>query len=231
MKSRGVPTALLLAHLLISAVTLSLQLQLVGSSPGPTISVAPAEHFAVLNQTFQIHIEVSNASDVYGWGLKLRWNATLLDAVNVTEGDFLSRGGDTYFFSKINNTAGYMQVGCTLLGNVSGVDGQGSLALLHFYPETPGVCILDLFDTKLVNSQIQLTPHGTSDGIVRVPIPGDVNIDGVVDIFDAVTVALAFGAAPSDLNWNPDADVTGDDLIDIFDMVVVALRFGQTAWH
>jgi hypothetical protein len=195
------------------------------------MSVSPPAHCAGVNQTFPIHIEVSNASDVYGWGFKLRWNATVLDAVNVTEGDFLSRAGNTYFFAMMNNTAGYLQVGCTLLGNVSSVDGQGSLAVVHFCPVTPGVSALDLYETKLVNPQIQLTPHDTCDGIVHVPSPGDLNTDGVVDIFDAVTVALAFGATPSDLNWNPEADITGDDLVDIFDLVVVALHFGEAAWH
>jgi hypothetical protein len=57
--------------------------------------------------------------------------------------------------------------------------------------------------------------------------PGDVNFDGVVDILDAVTVALAFGATPSDPHWNRSADVNGDLTVDLFDLAPVALHFGE----
>ncbi len=65
-----------------------------------------------------------------------------------------------------------------------------------------------------------------TDGWVSVAIPGDVNADGIVDIFDCVIVALAFGSNPDDPNWNANADINGDYLIDIFDLVVVALWYG-----
>ena len=57
--------------------------------------------------------------------------------------------------------------------------------------------------------------------------PGDINDDGAVDIFDCVTIALAFGSAPSYPNWNPIADVNHDELVDIFDISTVAIHFGE----
>jgi hypothetical protein len=63
-------------------------------------------------------------------------------------------------------------------------------------------------------------------GFVR--IPGDINGDGAVDIFDAAIVALAFGAEGGDANWNPNADIFTDGLVDIFDIAIVALHFGET---
>jgi parallel beta-helix repeat protein len=65
------------------------------------------------------------------------------------------------------------------------------------------------------------------DGWVFVAMPGDVNADGIVDIFDCVIVALAFGSKPGDINWNPVADINNDNIVDIFDIVVVALHFGE----
>ena len=59
-------------------------------------------------------------------------------------------------------------------------------------------------------------------------LPGDINNDGTVDIFDCVVVALAFGSKPGDPNWNPVADINNDNIVDIFDIVVVALHFGET---
>jgi hypothetical protein len=67
-----------------------------------------------------------------------------------------------------------------------------------------------------------------TDGWVFVAMPGDVNADGIVDIFDIATVALAFGSTPSEPNWNPVADINNDGIVDIFDIVVVALHFGET---
>jgi hypothetical protein len=61
---------------------------------------------------------------------------------------------------------------------------------------------------------------------IQVTGNGDLNGDLIVDIFDIVTIALAFGAVSNDTNWWPNADVVQDYIIDIFDLVSVALRFG-----
>jgi len=60
-----------------------------------------------------------------------------------------------------------------------------------------------------------------------LPIPGDIVIDDLVDIFDLVKVAVAFGAVPGDGNWDRIADIVYDGLIDIFDVVTVATHFGE----
>jgi len=60
-----------------------------------------------------------------------------------------------------------------------------------------------------------------------VPSP-DFNNDGIIDIFDIVRMALAFGSVPGMPNWDPYVDLNQDGIIDIFDLVVVALRFGET---
>ena len=50
------------------------------------------------------------------------------------EGSFLNGSGNIFIVSKTNNTAGYVLVGCTLLGNISGVDGSTKgLAKINVY--------------------------------------------------------------------------------------------------
>jgi hypothetical protein len=66
------------------------------------------------------------------------------------------------------------------------------------------------------------------DGWVVVAMPGDINADGIVDIFDCVRIALAFSATPHDPNWDPNADIDNSNLIDIFDLVIVAIHFAET---
>lgn len=54
---------------------------------------------------------------------------------------------------------------------------------------------------------------------------GDINQDGVVDIYDLVIIAIDFGKIVPPCN--PVADVNGDGAIDIFDIALVALDFGS----
>ena len=65
--------------------------------------------------------------------------------------------------------------------------------------------------------------------MLAVVAPGDINADGLVDIFDIVRVAVAFSSTPISPSWDPNADINGDGTIDIFDIVVVALHFGETS--
>jgi len=66
-----------------------------------------------------------------------------------------------------------------------------------------------------------------TDGVVRVVIAGDINGDGIVDIFDALALSGAFGSEPGDLNWNPNSDLISDNIVDIFDALVLAGNFGE----
>ncbi len=57
----------------------------------------------------------------------------------------------------------------------------------------------------------------------------DLNDDGVVDIRDIATAALAFGSCPTHPRWNPVADINNDGKVDIRDIALIARNFGKTA--
>lgn len=59
-------------------------------------------------------------------------------------------------------------------------------------------------------------------------IPGDLNNDGTVDIFDLVLVATNFGKTSG---YDQRADANQDGKVDIFDLVLVAQHFGRTERH
>jgi hypothetical protein len=63
---------------------------------------------------------------------------------------------------------------------------------------------------------------------IKVRMPGDINIDGKVDIKDIVLAAKSFGSYPEHPRWNPLADENEDDKIDIRDLFSVARNFGET---
>jgi len=60
--------------------------------------------------------------------------------------------------------------------------------------------------------------------VIRVRMPGDVNSDGKVDIFDVVLVAVRYGES----NPEPYYDINEDGKIDILDIVSVAVNYGKT---
>lgn len=57
-------------------------------------------------------------------------------------------------------------------------------------------------------------------------LKGDVDVNGVVNIFDIVMVAIHFGQVWCTRGWNPRADINGDGQINIFDIVAIAVNFG-----
>lgn len=79
---------------------------------------------------------------------------------------------------------------------------------------------------------LNTTDNVNAENIVTILLPGqagpgDVYTDGVVDIFDMVTVAREFGSPPPPIE-NPNADINHDNAVDIFDIAVIALHFGET---
>jgi hypothetical protein len=72
------------------------------------------------------------------------------------------------------------------------------------------------------------TADNNSTRPLIVGIPGDINGDGIVDVFDAVLLASAAGTKPGDGNWNPNADINGDNIVDIYDAVILAAHAGES---
>ncbi len=60
--------------------------------------------------------------------------------------------------------------------------------------------------------------------------PADVNHDLAVDIHDVALVCNAYGATPSDLEWNPHCDIAEPyNIVDIYDVVLICGNYGKTA--
>lgn len=55
---------------------------------------------------------------------------------------------------------------------------------------------------------------------------GDINGDGVIDIYDGILLAVAYNSTPGNARWNPNADMNGDGIVDIYDATILANNFG-----
>ena len=62
--------------------------------------------------------------------------------------------------------------------------------------------------------------------LVKTCAGGDVNGDGVVDIFDLSLVGLAYGSFEGEPRYNPDADLNEDGIVDIGDITIVCINYG-----
>ena len=80
---------------------------------------------------------------------------------------------------------------------------------------------------KPVPGELDFSDNSMSDKIVRVRIPGDINCDGTIDIFDFSILHSAYGSNPISPNWIPDADINGDKTVDIYDFSILQTRYGQ----
>jgi peptide/nickel transport system substrate-binding protein len=67
------------------------------------------------------------------------------------------------------------------------------------------------------------------DGMIYVGIPGDINGDGIVDIYDAIKLAGAYNSKLYDPTWNANADINSDANVDIYDAIILAGNYGKTA--
>lgn len=56
-----------------------------------------------------------------------------------------------------------------------------------------------------------------------VPLTGDVNGDGVVNILDLILLAINFGSTTT-----PEYDINDDGIINILDLIIVAINFGRS---
>ena len=112
-------------------------------------------------------------------------------------------------------------------GRLTLASGESTTTLFSWNTSGFGYGDYTLTAETIVPEDLDSEDNSASEGGIYVTILGDLTGDFAVDIFDAVLVALAFGASPTSPNWNPNADATGDSIVDIFDMVIVALHFGD----
>jgi hypothetical protein len=172
MRKRAIAATLVVTlSLTFLSPLLSLRVGIGNGSPTTTLSVQPAGTAGITpGQLFSINITVSNVSDLYAWQFYLYYQSSVLNGTSIDQGPFLTVPSYfiiTDFTDNYNATHGYMYVSCTRVGNVSGVNGDGTLATVTFKAVGAGSSILHLDNTRLTDSTHpfgNLIPHTLVDG-------------------------------------------------------------------
>jgi hypothetical protein len=78
-----------------------------------------------------------------------------------------------------------------------------------------------------VPGEVNLSDNIYTAGIIKVVIPGDINGDGKVDLFDALLLSNAYNAVQGGPRWSPNADLKADDIIGLFDAIILSNHYLQ----
>jgi general secretion pathway protein D len=173
MRTSIVHAAFLVAVLLLLAPSHAV-------ADGIVLSIQPVSSTVSVGSTFAVDVNISGVTDLYDYQFDLSFNPAVLQATNVLEGAFLSSGGATYFIpGTIDNTAGNMTFNAdTLLSAISGVSGDGTLAVFDFTAIATGTSALNidpttfiLLDSTLANINATTTNGSVTVQGVAVPEP------------------------------------------------------------
>jgi hypothetical protein len=78
-----------------------------------------------------------------------------------------------------------------------------------------------------VPGEMDTADNTFTDGNVLVTIPGDVDGNYVVNIFDVVRITGSYGKKRGDQLYNPNADLDDNNVVNIFDIVICTGNYGK----
>ena len=193
-----------------------------------------------IGDAFQIHVNITDVTDLYTWNVNLTWNATILNFTRIVEyGDVLAQTSSPHGTSRIvnivnaDNETGYAVTAESVLGNYSGVSTSGRLLTIEFLIVGYGWSDLNFSSTGiaptiLLNSTGGAISYNSVSGYFSNKIRGDVDGDGDVDRYDFGAFALAYGSRCGEPNYDPNCDFDGDCDVDRYDFGILAQNYGQT---
>ena len=207
-----------------------------GFEPGTEYTVSMGVGYAFsqtpihTGDTFTLDIRAENVTDLAGWQFDIAFDPAALEAVDVTEGDFLKTDGGSTFFQggSIDNTAGKIGGLSAARFSTQGVSGTGTLLQVRFKAKSAGETQLALQKFQFGSStgdNISAGPHEIHIVVEERLTTGDVNRDGVVSILDLILVAQQLGKR---VPAGSAVDVNGDGVVSILDLIRVAQGIAQS---
>ena len=189
-----------------------------------------------LDSTFTFNIVALSIQNLAGWNCNISFDSDILEAIEVTEGSFLSSDGRATFFREgnIDNENGLITGFSVSRLDGSTINGSGTLLSIKFKAKKigkttfePGNCVLGDSEGVQIPSEtprleITIEEFVPEEDIFTGPA-WDVNKDGMINILDLIIVANNFGVPVDEAN--PRADVNGDGVINVLDLTLVAGKF------
>lgn len=200
-----------------------------------TFKVEPEAVSGGVDSSFEIVVNVYNASDLWGWQVCMMWNATVLGFSGLTFGNFLEdQPGGTIQLKNVEYASdGWLLIAEISTGRLSGVAGDGWLMSVAFNVLTFGETTLNIDSEYTFWHNSLLEVFGDDPGemmkdssVFHTVWPEDVNNDGFVDAKDVALIILNWCKCMHDVN-PIEADVNCDNVVDITDLSRVGLQYGR----
>ena len=179
--------------------------------------------------TFTLDILAEDVLDMAGWQFDIAFDPAILEAISVSEGNFLKTGGTTFFQGgSIDNANGKIGGLSAARLSTQGVTGTGVILQVRFKAKSGGETELALqnFEFGAVTGEsIPAGPHQIRIAVEGRLATGDVNRDGRVSILDLILIARELGKR---VPANSPVDLNRDGVVSILDLILAAQAIGTT---
>jgi len=171
----------------------------------------------------------------------MSWDSSILNVSRIIPGEFLARADNQtssealggVVINSTDNAQGYGLFAESILGDVAGISGNGSLVSIEFLVVGYGwtnltISVSGTLPTMLLDSAGGTITCTKTDGYFINKLFGDFDGDGDVDPDDFNIFAGAYGTSVGDPAYNPEADFDNDGDVDPDDFNVFAGNYGES---
>jgi hypothetical protein len=145
----------------------------IGTASAAVISIDPIEKNVSVGEQFSLNILIDpEGATVAGADTNVNFDPEYLQVVSVTEGNFFSRGGSTFFHSgTIDNTNGIISISASTL-YTGGPNTIGTFATVNFMATgNQGHSDIELMNYHIYDTAASPIASTKQDGIVNVEGP------------------------------------------------------------
>ena len=134
-----------------------------------TLSFDPATIAQSVGKTFAVNVVLSQVQNLYSVPVQITYNPNMLEVVNVSDGNLLSRDGQPVaLVHRDDPSTGTLQVTATRPPNSGGVSGEGQVFTITFLAKGPGTSTLNIARDGLRDSSMQPIPASSAQATVTV---------------------------------------------------------------
>jgi len=146
----------------LSSLDQSSAFTILNGSSLPQLKLTTSETTVSTGTVFDVSVEFSNISNVFGGNINVTYPSALLEVVSASSGTFLT--GSVASLTKDFSSSDYCNIGISKLGNVSGDSGSGEAAKISFRAKTNGTANISFKSNTKVRdpslSEISVQPVG-----------------------------------------------------------------------
>lgn len=190
-----------------------------------------------LNAEFPVEIWIVDAVKLHDWHTIIWFNNVQLQAIKVEINEDFLKGDYSTFYYHIGSD--YVRIDVVQLDGAPLAYGEGLLATINFKvikgifwtTSNPTLTSNINFDATYTKLSVKCNDYAeipyslidiTDADYTYDPIPGDLNMDGIVNGLDLKLVADDYGSSTT-------YDLNTDGKVNLFDLVLVAINFERTA--